>query len=396
MISFTGSQHCIYRPIQYLKICFSCETDVVLTLRQHLAVKILYSDTDSLLYEIKHTDFYQELAFNKRFADHFDLSNYPKEHRLYNEDNKMVTLKFKDELAGVPIQEFIGLKPKMYSIMAGGIQKLSAKGVTRYAQRKMPHDVYKSVLESGQAVKTYNTRIGSKKHQLQTIRTNKVSLSGFDDKRFVLENGVDTLPHGHYLNRDIEVMNDIIDDPEWGSDEMPASPTWDEMTGNDPIQSVSQTFPEERQNTVEIITPPPYVYYPQEEEPMSLTQQLMEEWSPPDPGYHQRTYSDSELEDGVANLDASFEEQSPERNPLIIDKAIEADVEEARVEVDGEQSSDSDCVIVAQLTEDEANAIEDLEHLIDFDNWFSDDEFVNRLKRAKRRRLQIQDDSESE
>ena len=116
----------------------------------------------------------------------------------------------------------------------------------------------------------------------------------------------------------------------------------------------------------------------------------------PDPGFNQRTYSDSELEDGIVNLDASFDEQSPERNPLIIDEATEEGTEEAFVEDAGSQSSDNDCVVVAQLTEDESNAIEDLEHLVDFDNWFSDDEFVNRLKRAKRRRLQIQDDSESE
>ena len=45
----------------------------------------------------------------------------------------MVTLKFKDELGGTPIEEFVGLKPKMfYSILAGGKQKLSAKGVTRF------------------------------------------------------------------------------------------------------------------------------------------------------------------------------------------------------------------------------------------------------------------------
>ena len=40
-------------------------------------------------------------------------------------------------------------------------------------------------------------------------------------------------------------------------------------------------------------------------------------------------------------------------------------------------------MVVVQLTEDEANSIEDLEYLIDFDNWFSDVEFVNRIKRAK-------------
>ena len=367
-------------------------------MRKHLNCLVLYSDTDSFLYEIKHTDFYHKLETNRELADHFDLSNYPKDHRLYNEANKMVTLKFKDELAGVPIQEFIGLKPKMYSILAGGKQKASAKGVSRYAQRKMTHDVYRKVLESGQGIKAINTRIGSKKHQLHTIQTKKLSLSCFDDKRFILDDGIQTLPHGHYLNRDVQVMNDINDDPDWGNEEMPVSPTWDQMIGNQTSQSVSQTFPEEPQNAqVCPVTPPAYIYYPPViDESPSLTQQLMEEWSPPDPGFNQRTYSDSELEEGVANLDASFEEQSPERNPLIIDEATEDGTDEAFVENAGDQSSDSDCVIVAQLTEDEANAIEDLEHLIDFDNWFSDDEFVNRLKRAKRRRLQIQDDSESE
>ena len=151
-------------------------------MRKHLNCHVLYSDTDSLLYEIKHTDIYQELATNKDLAKHFDLSNYPEDHELFNEENKMVTLKFKDELAGVPIKEFIGLKPKMYSILAGGKQKLSAKGVSRYAQQKLTHDMYKKVLETGESFKKVSTRIGSRKHQLQTIKTNKLSLSCFDDK----------------------------------------------------------------------------------------------------------------------------------------------------------------------------------------------------------------------
>ena len=46
-------------------------------MRKHLNCHVLYSDTDSLLYEIKHTDIYQELAVNKDLAKHFDLSNYP-------------------------------------------------------------------------------------------------------------------------------------------------------------------------------------------------------------------------------------------------------------------------------------------------------------------------------
>ena len=46
------------------------------------------------------------------------------------------------------------------------------------------------------------------------------------------------------------------------------------------------------------------------DEPFSLTQQMMEAWSPPDPGMHQREYSDSELEDHFSNMEESVEEPS--------------------------------------------------------------------------------------
>ena len=89
-------------------------------MKKHFNCFVLYSDTDSLLYEIKHTDFYEELVTNDELRQHFDLSNYPTDHFLYNVENKMVTLKVEDELAGEPVEEFVGLKPKMYSILVGG------------------------------------------------------------------------------------------------------------------------------------------------------------------------------------------------------------------------------------------------------------------------------------
>ena len=98
---------------------------------------------------------------------------------------------------------------------------------------------------------------------------------------------------------------------------------------------------------------------------------------------HQRGYSDSELE-GETNLDETREQQSPPRNPIIDDEALEVSDADGQLEGEEEDESDpNDCVIVETLTEDEANAIEDLKYLIDFDNWFSDDEFVNRLKSEK-------------
>jgi hypothetical protein len=41
--------------------------------------------------------------------------------------------------------------------------------------------------------------IRSKQHTIYTVEMNKISLATHDDKRFILPNNVDTLPHGHYL-----------------------------------------------------------------------------------------------------------------------------------------------------------------------------------------------------
>ena len=69
-------------------------------MKKRLNCFVLYSDTDSLLYEIKHTDIYEDFPTNIDLRQHVDLSDYPTNHFLYNVENKLVTLKFKDELAG--------------------------------------------------------------------------------------------------------------------------------------------------------------------------------------------------------------------------------------------------------------------------------------------------------
>ena len=98
-------------------------------------------------------------------------------------------------------------------------------------------------------------------------------------------------------------------------------------------------------------------------------------------------------------MDETREEQSPPRNPFIDDEATEVSDADGQLEGEEEDESDpNDRMIVETLTEteDEANAIEDLEYLIDSDNWFNDDEFLNRIKTEKRRRIEIVSDSESE
>ena len=76
--------------------------------------ELLFTDTDSLTYEIETKDVYQDFWNDK---DRFDNSDYLENSPYFDKTNKKVIGKFKDEAAGVPICEFIGLRSKMYSYM---------------------------------------------------------------------------------------------------------------------------------------------------------------------------------------------------------------------------------------------------------------------------------------
>ena len=312
--------------------------------------QLIYSDTDSLLYEIKHEDLYRELESNTDLKKHFDFSNYPKEHALYDESNKMVTLLFKDEMGGKILEEFVGLKPKMYSIkFDDGKQKLSAKGVTRFAQTSLKHEVYKTVLSTANLARTDNIRIGSHKHQLETIISNKISLSAFDDKRFIQEDGIQTLPFGHYLIRDIAAFRKIFANPKWGEEDASECPEWDtSIREHQPVRldvcskrksSESRGL---RRNEVH---------------DEKLAQLLNDAWSPPDPGFHQDEYTESDLDEGnvemlaekmgdhISDVYATYSEGNftRVRNPYINDEAEEEedDDDDDVISIESEQVAPS-------------------------------------------------------
>ena len=71
----------------------------------------MFTDTDSLTYEIEAEDMYKDFWNDK---DMFDNSDYPESSPYYCNVNKKIIGKFKDEACGIPITEFIGLKSKMY------------------------------------------------------------------------------------------------------------------------------------------------------------------------------------------------------------------------------------------------------------------------------------------
>ena len=86
------------------------------TMKKHFNCKLLYSDTDLFVYEIFSNDFFADLKRKTTVKDLFDFSNFPTNHEMYDQSNARVTLKFKDEMGGKMISEFVGFKPKLYSI----------------------------------------------------------------------------------------------------------------------------------------------------------------------------------------------------------------------------------------------------------------------------------------
>ena len=158
--------------------------------------KLLFTDTDSLTYEIEAKDVYQDFWNDKH---KFDNSDYPEDSPYYDKTNKKVIGKFKDEAAGIPICEFVGLRSKMYSYMKDN-QKggKTAKGIKKNViKNNIMHDDYKETLFNNKQMYHKMKTIRSDNHELGSYEINKVSLSCFDDKRYIYEDGVTSYAYGH-------------------------------------------------------------------------------------------------------------------------------------------------------------------------------------------------------
>ena len=112
-----------------------------------------------------------------------DLSNLPASSKYYCSDNKKVVGKMKDEYGGKSIVKFVGLKSKMYSILdESNNEKSTNKGHNAFIEFQEFHDTLfqKKIL----------------RHTMRGIKP-KNHLSCFDDKRYILKNGINTLAYGH-------------------------------------------------------------------------------------------------------------------------------------------------------------------------------------------------------
>ena len=162
--------------------------------------KLLFTDTDSLMYEIKTEDFYKDISGDVK--DRFDTSDYPPNHPsgIPTGCNKKVLGMFKDEAGGKIIDEFVGLRAKLYSYkMFEGKESKKCKGVKKsVVKESIMHEDYKNCLFTGKEQLRKMNVIRSHKHDIYTEEVNKIALSPDDDKRYILEGQTDTLALGNY------------------------------------------------------------------------------------------------------------------------------------------------------------------------------------------------------
>ena len=167
--------------------------------------KLLFTDTDSLLYEIETEDFYKDISEDVK--NRFDTSDYPENHPsgIPTGINKKVLGMMKDEAAGKNIKEFVGLRAKLYNyIMEDGAESKKCKGVKKQVvESSITHEDYKTCLTTGKEQLRKQNILRSYEHEVYTEEVNKVALSAMDDKRYILKDGIHTLAWGNYKIKDL-------------------------------------------------------------------------------------------------------------------------------------------------------------------------------------------------
>ena len=199
---------------------------------------LLYTDTDSTIYEIRTEDVYKDMS-SEGMINHFDFSQYSNnsiqfahinDFESLRKKNKKVLGKMKDELGDMIMDEFIGHKSKAYSytiqvpvsakplqgtifsrnifnpktgITCRVFEKVVEKGIKeniKKANFRFKH--YKRLLDhmkKGKVLKisVRQVQFKSKKHQIHTESVRKVALSATDTKRYLVDH-INTLPFGHF------------------------------------------------------------------------------------------------------------------------------------------------------------------------------------------------------
>ena len=174
------------------------------------------------------------------------------DHPLYDNKNKKVIGKFKDELNSVPLQEFAGCLPKCYSLRYTGKveknqykdnelhEKATAKATKKCVREKaLTHDVFRSVILDNAIIKVKQNTIQSKGHKLGTYHQRRTALTPYDTKRWIHANNITTRAIGHHLNTPADVISsDILWGEEITTDDINLTTGGTLGTANELIESI--------------------------------------------------------------------------------------------------------------------------------------------------------------
>jgi hypothetical protein len=168
--------------------------------------KLIYSDTDSFVYELEHEDIYEWQRENA--SEWFDLSDSLRPD-LQSDENKKKLGFFKDELHSQILTEWLSLNPKCYAFRYQSlkeenknkiIEKKKAKGVSHViVEKTLPFKVYKNTLETDKTVRREITSIRSFNQELFSTSTEKDCLTSYYDK-FRMLNNIECEPFGYNFN----------------------------------------------------------------------------------------------------------------------------------------------------------------------------------------------------
>jgi len=93
----------------------------------------------------------------------------------------------------------------MYSLKVEWMRQLTAKGVKRsFVKHHIAHQVYLDTLRTARPTEAEFLAFASKNQQLKTMQLKKIGLSAYDDKRYILDDGISSYAYGHYRIRSMQ------------------------------------------------------------------------------------------------------------------------------------------------------------------------------------------------
>ena len=145
-------------------------------------IKLRYTDTDSVIINVKAEDFYKDIAND--IEKRFETSNYQVNRPLPTGKNKKVIGLMKDELGGKIMTVFAAVRPKAYYyLMNDGNSDKKAKGTKKCViKRILKFNNHKNCLMNKKDILKSQQRFKSEAHNVYAEEINKIALSSNDDK----------------------------------------------------------------------------------------------------------------------------------------------------------------------------------------------------------------------